>query len=59
MGLLLHKPNPEHLDFMQPFFQDGIVTPVIDKRYPLSQTAEAMRYFGQGKVKGKVVITVN
>ena len=31
---------------------------VIDKRYPLSEVAEALRYYGEGHARGKVVITV-
>ena len=36
----------------------GKVVPVIDRCYPLSDTAEAMRYLGEGHARGKVVITV-
>ena len=36
----------------------GKVTPVIDRTYKLSETAEAMRYFEEGHARGKVVITV-
>jgi NADPH:quinone reductase-like Zn-dependent oxidoreductase len=38
--------------------QTGKVTPVIDRTYKLSETAEAMRYFEEGHARGKVVITV-
>ena len=58
MGLLLHKPDTDDLDFIKTLFKSGKVTPVIDKCYPLSETADAMRYFGEGHVKGKVVITL-
>ena len=34
------------------------VTPVIDKCYPLKETAVAIRYSGEGNVKGKVVISM-
>jgi NADPH:quinone reductase-like Zn-dependent oxidoreductase len=34
------------------------IVPVIDRRYPLEEAAEAFRYFGQGHARGKVVITV-
>ena len=30
----------------------------IDKRYPLREAAEALRYYGEGHVQGKIVITV-
>ncbi len=36
----------------------GKVVPVIDRRYPLSEVPEALRYLGEGRAKGKVVITV-
>ena len=29
---------------------------IIDRRYPLSEVAEALRYFGEGHVRGKVII---
>ena len=36
----------------------GKVTPVIDKTFPLSQGAEALRYVEQGHARGKVIITM-
>ena len=36
----------------------GMLTPVIDRTYPLSETPEAMRYVAQGHARGKVVITM-
>jgi NADPH:quinone reductase-like Zn-dependent oxidoreductase len=36
----------------------GKVKPVIDRQYPLSQVADAFRYAGEGRAKGKIVITV-
>ena len=57
MGLLIHKPNKD-LAFMKELFEAGKVKPVIDRRYPMSETAEALRYFGEGHAKGKLVITL-
>jgi hypothetical protein len=34
------------------------VVPVIDRPYPLSETAEALRYLGEGRARGKIVITM-
>jgi NADPH:quinone reductase-like Zn-dependent oxidoreductase len=36
----------------------GAIVPVIDRVYPLREAPEALRYLGEGHVKGKVVITV-
>lgn len=36
----------------------GKTKPVVERRYPLSEVAEALRYFGGGHAKGKIVITV-
>ena len=52
------KGNKKHLIFMKALLETGKVVPVIDKRYPLSQTAEAIRYLETGRARGKVVITV-
>ncbi len=37
---------------------DGALRPVIDRRFPLSEVVEALRYVDDGRAKGKVVITV-
>ena len=57
MKLLLLKPNKD-LTTLIGLYENGKVIPFIDKCYPLSETAEAMRYFGEGYKKGKVVITL-
>jgi NADPH:quinone reductase-like Zn-dependent oxidoreductase len=51
------KINPEDLVFLKDLLEAGKVTPVIDRRYPLSDTAEALRYLAEGHSQGKVVIT--
>lgn len=57
MSLLLHKPN-QGLQSIQKFFEADKLMPVIDKSYPLSETAEAFRYFIDGHTKGKIIITI-
>ena len=39
-------------------FADCKVAPMIDKSFPLSETADAFRYYGEGCTKGKVLITM-
>jgi NADPH:quinone reductase-like Zn-dependent oxidoreductase len=55
---LAAMPNQEDLVFMKELLEAGKVVPVIDRRYPLSEIAEALRYYGEGHSQGKVVVTV-
>ncbi len=50
--------NRADLDTVEHLLEAGKLTPVIDRRYPLSQVAEAIRYLEQGHARGKVVITL-
>jgi NADPH:quinone reductase-like Zn-dependent oxidoreductase len=56
--LLAVQPNLLDLVFITELYEAGKVVPVIDRRYPLSEVPEALRYLGEGRAKGKVVITV-
>lgn len=53
------KFNPKDMDYLSELLGSGKVVPVIDRQYPLGETAEAMRYLGEGHARGKVVITVD
>jgi NADPH:quinone reductase-like Zn-dependent oxidoreductase len=55
---LSHQPNVEDLIFMKELIEAGKVVPVIDRRYPLSEVPEALRYYEEGHPQGKVVITL-
>ncbi len=58
MGNVLARPNQNDLACMKELLEAGKVIPVIDRCYPLSETAEAIRYLEAGHARGKVVITV-
>ena len=58
MGALSAKPDQEDLVFVKELVEAGKVMPVIDRRYPLSEVGEALRYLEEGHAGGKVVITV-
>jgi NADPH:quinone reductase-like Zn-dependent oxidoreductase len=50
--------NQKDLVFLKELLEAGKVVPVIDRRYPLSDAAEAIRYLEEGHAQGKVVISV-
>jgi NADPH:quinone reductase-like Zn-dependent oxidoreductase len=58
MGGVTGRPNQEDLVIMKGLVEAGRVRPVIEKRYTLHETAEALRYLGEGHARGKIVITV-
>jgi NADPH:quinone reductase-like Zn-dependent oxidoreductase len=57
-GTFIAKPNNKDLGFVKQLLEDGKVVPAIDRCYPLSETADALRYLEAGHAKGKVVIAV-
>ena len=58
MGLIVGKMSQKDLLFITGLMNAGKVKSIIDKRYPLNETAEALRYLEEGHARGKVVITV-
>jgi len=58
MGGFIAHPTPQDLVFVKELLEGGKVVPVIERRYPFSQTAEAIRYLEAGHARGKLVITL-
>jgi NADPH:quinone reductase-like Zn-dependent oxidoreductase len=58
MGGLSAKTNKKDLVFLKELLEAGKIVPVIDRCYPLKETAQALRYLGQGHARAKVVISV-
>jgi len=56
---LIFKTNPEDLVFLKELQESGKLKSVIDRCFPLSELAEAIKYLESGRHHGKVVITVN
>jgi NADPH:quinone reductase-like Zn-dependent oxidoreductase len=56
--MILADLNPQDLAALGTLMQSGKLTPVIDRRYTLSEAPEAFRYLETGHARGKVVLTV-
>ena len=52
------KPKREELLTVTELIESGKLTPIVDRTYPLADTAEGLRYVEQGHARGKVVVTV-
>jgi NADPH:quinone reductase-like Zn-dependent oxidoreductase len=46
------------LAYMGELFESGKVRSVIDRRYPLSEAVEALRYLGEGHAQGKIILNI-
>ena len=52
------KTNRADMEYLRELLEAGKVKPIVDRRYELSETADAFRYLGEGHARGKVVVTV-
>jgi NADPH:quinone reductase-like Zn-dependent oxidoreductase len=57
VSFLAHQTKDD-LAVLRELLETGKVTPVIDRAYPLTEVAEAIRYLEAGHARGKVIITV-
>jgi NADPH:quinone reductase-like Zn-dependent oxidoreductase len=58
MRFFVANINNKDLVLLKDLLESAKVVPFIDRRYPLSGVAEALRYLKEGHAQGKVVITV-
>ena len=58
IGTYMAKANKKDLAFLKQLLEDRVVRPVIDRRFPLGDVPEAIRYLEKGHARGKVVIAV-
>ena len=58
MSFFIANINQKDLVFLKDLLEAGKVVPVIDRRYPLSDATEALRYLEEHHAQGKVVLNV-
>lgn len=50
--------NQEDIEILAKMMEEGKLTPVLDKSYPLAETADAIAYSETGRARGKIIVTV-
>jgi NADPH:quinone reductase-like Zn-dependent oxidoreductase len=58
LTMFVNKEHHRYLEALRPLIDDGHLTPVVDKTYPLAQVPDAVRRLEAGQAQGKVAITV-
>ena len=58
LGMFLSQGSGDDLAVLAGLMEEGRVVPVIDRTYPLAETAEAMGYLETGRARGKVIVTM-
>jgi NADPH:quinone reductase-like Zn-dependent oxidoreductase len=58
MAMLASKEQFEDLEVLTKFIEQGQVSPIIAKTFPLAQVPEALRHLEAGHVRGKIAITI-
>ncbi len=56
--VLYHRQSRADQDALADLFLERKLKPIIDRIYPLEETREAMRYYGEGRAVGKVIIAI-
>lgn len=59
MSMFISELNARDLAVLAELVRAGTITPVIDRRYRLSEAREAIRYLEQGRARGKVIVTMD
>jgi NADPH:quinone reductase-like Zn-dependent oxidoreductase len=59
MRFFIARINGTDLRLLKDLLEAGKIVPIIDRRYPLGEVAEALRYREEGHAQGKVVITIH
>ncbi len=59
MRFFIAKINGADLRLLKDLLEAGTIVPIIDRRYPLGEVAEALRYREEGHAQGKIVITIH
>jgi len=58
LAMFVNKESHDDLDAVRRLIENGQVTPIVDRTYPLAEVADAVRHLEAGKVRGKIAISI-
>jgi NADPH:quinone reductase-like Zn-dependent oxidoreductase len=58
MSFFIAKFNRPDMAVLRDLAEEGKIKPVVERRYELGEVADALRYMGEGHVRGKLVVTI-
>jgi NADPH:quinone reductase-like Zn-dependent oxidoreductase len=58
LATLTATPNRDDLQRLAEQIEDGALSPVVDRLFPLSEVPQAIRHVEEGRARGKVVVTM-
>jgi len=58
LAMFVNKESHDDLDTVRRLIENGQVTPIVDRTYPLAEVADAVRHLEAGKVRGKIAISI-
>jgi NADPH:quinone reductase-like Zn-dependent oxidoreductase len=58
LGMLASTENAADLDALRELIESGQLTPIVERAYPVSEVAAAIRHVSEGRARGKVAIVV-
>ena len=58
VGMFIAHPKPADLEALSQLMRAGKLKTIIDRRYPLSETAAAIEYLETRRARGKVIVTM-
>ena len=58
MGMMIARIVGDDLAILAEMMDRGELTAAIDRRYPLEEVADAVRYSEEGRARGKIIIAI-
>ena len=58
LAMFVNREKHDDLDAVRQLIENGQVTPIVDRTYPLAEVPEALRHLEAGQARGKIAISI-